>query len=406
MKICNKCKGEKSELEFGTSKKTKDGLRNQCKECRKGEYTNNKEAVLAKRKKHYQENKDEVIARASSYYYNNKPKVAVKSKVYRDNNKEYLSAKSAEYRAKNKYILSMRKQKYYYANREKMLSRSKEYRTLNKARLAEAAKAYNLRNREKVAASHATYYQKHRETFALKAKEHRAKNRDHLSAKSAEYYLRNKDEIKGRTAKWREENAAIAKAKHKVFAQSFSKSVRLLKQLLPLDNPMMIEGFVTVTCKHCGTRFKPTNQDIRHRISSNKGNSPGENNFYCSDECKSLCLLFKFSTHNQIDPRSSQYVPDSDTKEARKCQQQSRKAFLALQLDEYGYTFCEKCSTPLPAKDLQLHHTKPVSIFGKEAIDASTQLLMCKTCHPTHASCLLEFQTSYTHPTTDEQPHS
>lgn len=154
----------------------------------------------------------------------------------------------------------------------------------------------------------------------------------------------------------------------------------------------MQNGLLQVECKNCGKYFNPTYAQLTARAHTIVGkHSKGEANFYCSDKCKMSCPLYGFNYSKMVDPRSRLYIPRQDKMEARRCQQQVRKVFLESQLDESGHNFCEKCGSETPAKDLQLHHTKPVSVFGKESIDASTQLLVCKICHPTHSQCLLEF---------------
>ena len=48
MKKCSKCKETKQESEFYTDKRSKDGLRSQCKECHKG-YEQTRARVVMKR---------------------------------------------------------------------------------------------------------------------------------------------------------------------------------------------------------------------------------------------------------------------------------------------------------------------------------------------------------------------
>lgn len=57
VKVCSKCKVEKSELEFNKRKRSKDGLNSYCKVC-------NKEKL----KIHYQENKDLYYEKSKNYF--------------------------------------------------------------------------------------------------------------------------------------------------------------------------------------------------------------------------------------------------------------------------------------------------------------------------------------------------
>jgi hypothetical protein len=92
-KICSKCKEEKELCLFGLNKKSKDGLKCYCNECRK-----------------------------------------IESKLYRENNKE-----------KRKETLK----KFYVNNKEKELLRFKKYREENPEKRKETCKKYNQNNREK-----------------------------------------------------------------------------------------------------------------------------------------------------------------------------------------------------------------------------------------------------------------
>lgn len=57
LKICSKCKIEKSELEFNKRKSSKDGLNSYCKDC-------NKENL----KTHYQQNKEQYYKKSKDYF--------------------------------------------------------------------------------------------------------------------------------------------------------------------------------------------------------------------------------------------------------------------------------------------------------------------------------------------------
>ena len=78
MKRCNKCNQVKDESEFHKN-------RNECKECRKQYYHQNKEKV----KQYYQQNKEKV----KQYYHQNKEKV----KQYYQENKEKVKEQVKEY---------------------------------------------------------------------------------------------------------------------------------------------------------------------------------------------------------------------------------------------------------------------------------------------------------------------
>ncbi len=58
MKLCSKCKKEKSFDEFHKDSKSKDGLQHSCKFCRKIYADENKDKKSEWKKKHYKENKN------------------------------------------------------------------------------------------------------------------------------------------------------------------------------------------------------------------------------------------------------------------------------------------------------------------------------------------------------------
>jgi 5-methylcytosine-specific restriction endonuclease McrA len=129
-KICTKCKVEKPFAEFYKKKATKDGYRQECKECTKAvnrKYTdanaekvaeikreykrNNKEQVLAKEAKYREQNREEVRRRSREWGRNNADKRGDYQKRYYSVNKEYISARNKEYRKANPLITVMKEQR-------------------------------------------------------------------------------------------------------------------------------------------------------------------------------------------------------------------------------------------------------------------------------------------------------
>ena len=95
-KRCSICKEVQSVENFGKLKKAKDGLRSQCKDCRRIEY---------------KENREEKIKKSKDYYENNKDVIAIKNKEYKEKNAEWYRKYAKE---------------YYLQNREKIIERSKQ----------------------------------------------------------------------------------------------------------------------------------------------------------------------------------------------------------------------------------------------------------------------------------------
>lgn len=97
-KYCSKCEKILSRQLFGPSKKTKDGLRSSCNDCRsKTEYKANKESILEKREIYYSENRDVILKDMKMYRANNKEKIRKRQKEYYRENREYVIEKSKQY---------------------------------------------------------------------------------------------------------------------------------------------------------------------------------------------------------------------------------------------------------------------------------------------------------------------
>jgi 5-methylcytosine-specific restriction endonuclease McrA len=120
MKTCTKCKIEKPFTEFGKHYTCLDGLRRECKECRRVQSAEYK-----------LKNKEKVSAAGSDYYAKNKEKINTRISNYRLKNKDIRSEQSAKYREKNKEKIALQKADYYRANKEKIRARNAEYKSKN-----------------------------------------------------------------------------------------------------------------------------------------------------------------------------------------------------------------------------------------------------------------------------------
>jgi hypothetical protein len=105
-KICSKCKINKSINNFGKSNGTKDGLRYDCKDCRKKYNIENKENKKEYNKNYWINNKNILIEKNKNYRENNKIEINIQRKSYRSNPeiKKHIQKKCKEY-------LPIRKQK-------------------------------------------------------------------------------------------------------------------------------------------------------------------------------------------------------------------------------------------------------------------------------------------------------
>jgi hypothetical protein len=110
MKTCCKCKKEQPNENFGKLKSSKDGLRYDCKDCRK-EYRNlNKEHIKTKNKTYYEMNKDNLLDKNRKYREDNIVSINAQRMEYRANNKERIKMRNKEYLPKRKQQIKVRRQ--------------------------------------------------------------------------------------------------------------------------------------------------------------------------------------------------------------------------------------------------------------------------------------------------------
>jgi hypothetical protein len=106
MKVCSKCEIEKELIFFNKRKDSKDGYRNDCKECYKNRseiyYEKNKENLLLQKKKYYENNKEILSIKHKNYYENNKEVCINYSKEYYKNNREKISEREKKYKERKK----------------------------------------------------------------------------------------------------------------------------------------------------------------------------------------------------------------------------------------------------------------------------------------------------------------
>lgn len=98
-KRCSACEEIKSVDNFGKLKSAKDGLRGQCKDCRK---------------KEYEKNREEKIKKSRERYHANKKVIGIKNKQYKKDNQDYYKQKYKDYYQKHKEKIKQRSKEYLY----------------------------------------------------------------------------------------------------------------------------------------------------------------------------------------------------------------------------------------------------------------------------------------------------
>lgn len=149
---------------------------------------------------------------------------------------------------------------------------------------------------------------------------------------------------------------------------------------LPIDdNPTKgPHGELQVRCKMCQQLMVPTVVMVRNRIGAINSLTNGDCNFYCSDECKQRCDVFgKYSDTHILAQQIDNY--EAKIKLARNCQLQSKSTLRQIQMDAYGYHYCEKCGKGVD--NPELHHTIEVAKDPAGAITPAGHMLVCTDCH-------------------------
>jgi len=123
-------------------------------------------------------------------------------------------------------------------------------------------------------------------------------------------------------------------------------------------------NILEVKCMYCDRWYIPTLSSIWSKIQCINGNSLGECNLYCSNECKQAC-----PTYAQI-----LYPKGYKNNTSREVQPALRKR--VLKRDNYT---CQKCGTI--DTELHCHHYEGIEINPIESADADNCITLCKACH-------------------------
>jgi len=165
-------------------------------------------------------------------------------------------------------------------------------------------------------------------------------------------------------------------------SKSHKRTIEQLKEKYPIfykeeklrynpDKPK--EKEIQVHCKNhdCenskekGGWFTPSGRQLEWRIGSlEKSHGFGESNFYCCQQCKDECILYRLRS----DPFKE--ITDLFTQEEYNIWHQT-----VLEQDNYE---CQKCESK---ENLHCHHIQPVKTHPHLALDPSNGIVLCKKCH-------------------------
>lgn len=200
------------------------------------------------------------------------------------------------------------------------------------------------RSKEKVRA----YNQKYQEEHLEEIKKYRRK-----------HHLENKEKDNAKLKEWQK-----SPAKYKTY---FTRLSKYDECRLDPDNSELFQ----VRCKNskCREWFNPTNDQVTHRLAAINSTTLGEANFYCSNECKQSCSIYKKKTFPEgTNPNTSRY---------------SQTELRELVIDQNGCV-CEKCGRSKedhPNLIFICHHIDPVINNPVESADIDNCVILCNECH-------------------------
>lgn len=109
MKKCCKCKVMKEFSEFGKHTKSPDGLKYECKQCRKEYNQRTREQKKEYNQQYYNQKKEDVLKTNKEYRLKNADKISIQRKEYREKNKEYIRQQNAKYRQRRNELIKERR---------------------------------------------------------------------------------------------------------------------------------------------------------------------------------------------------------------------------------------------------------------------------------------------------------
>ena len=186
------------------------------------------------------------------------------------------------------------------------------------------------------------------------------------------YYLDNKKEILHKLHNYNELNKEEINNNHRKYNKTFAKFDSFKNNLIDLiRRDPNNNNLLQVRCKQCKEWFNPTNSQCQNRIkATNKKDSMTENHFYCSDECKENCDIYRSRGSNkklQIVNRDS------------KVQKELRMLRFKLVIEQYGFKCCEICGKT--NSSFICHHFEGIRYNPLMSADIDSCIIICSECH-------------------------
>ena len=175
---------------------------------------------------------------------------------------------------------------------------------------------------------------------------------------------------------------AALQEKHHNWKGGYAKSTPLydtyadrLKWIEEVRRGRIDSNILEVKCFKCKKWFTPKQHTVFNRLAYLNGNPnyKSENNFYCSDTCKSACSIYHKSANGIMKHDALMAGRLSWLKLDREVQPEIRA--IVFKRDKYT---CVKCNS---TKALQCHHIFPIYIEPILSADIDNCITLCKNCH-------------------------
>lgn len=125
------------------------------------------------------------------------------------------------------------------------------------------------------------------------------------------------------------------------------------------------KNILEVKCSLCKKYFIPTLISVINRIAAINGIQGGEHKFYCSDECKMTCPVYKKRIYQENFPKKINNINSEDYKVFRD---------YVLKRDNHTCQYCGKLAE-------HVHHERPQKLEPFFALDPDLAWSVCKECH-------------------------
>jgi hypothetical protein len=267
--------------------------------------------------------------------------------------------------------------KFYYCKQCKCNIEKDRYPKIRESKI-EYNKQFYLDNKEQKLLYNKKYYSENKEQILITVKEYTEKNKDKkLNYDRSRYYTNRNEMLEYKKVR------AKSPAKYSTYINHLQKYEECRRSPSNLD-------LIEVKCKHCNKWFVPTISQSNNRKNAIIGIATGDCNFYCSDDCKSLCPIYKTKIYKKDQNKEPIYTTNEYLLWKESVKQ--------LNIQEFGILQCEYCGNQ-NFDELHVHHINPKKNNPMVALDINNGLVCCgmnsvNQCHIKYGHSDIECQTS------------